>query len=150
MGEEGKGAGSAIGKKPALWLIRINLRTYLVTAYDSQNLILYVSLHQLFRIWLVPFLSAHVALVTVLHLAPQENTSPATYLIKSQNDLYQVNEFVKFASPFGLLSGVVYAWQLLATLLCVVGAGVFWPVSWVEQNVVGGNEQRSLVDVVKG
>ena len=45
---------------------------------------------------------------------------------------------------------LVYAWQLLATLLCVVGAGLFWPVSWVEQNMVGGNEQRSLADVVKG
>lgn len=44
----------------------------------------------------------------------------------------------------------MYAWQLLATLFCVVGAGLGWPVSWVEQNMVGGNEQRSLGDVVKG
>ncbi|CAD6589431.1 MAG: hypothetical protein ASARMPREDX12_003767 [Alectoria sarmentosa] len=120
------------------------------TAYDPKNLILYVSIHQLFRIWLVPFFSAHVSLVTVLHLVPQKHTSPTTYLIQSQNDLYQVNEFVKFTSQFGILSVVVYAWQLLATLLCVIGAGIFWPVSWVEQNMVGGNEQRSLVDVVKG
>ncbi len=81
---------------------------------------------------------------------PRKYTSPTTYLIQSQNDLYQVNEFVKFASQFGILSVFVYAWQLLATLLCVIGAGLFWPVSWVEQNMVGGNEQRSLVDVVKG
>ena len=73
-----------------------------------------------------------------------------TYLIQSQNDLYQVNEFVKFVSQLGVLSVLVYAWQLGATLLCVIGAGLFWPVSWVEQNMVGGNEQRSLVDVVKG
>lgn len=121
------------------------------TAYDRKNLILYISIHQLFRIWLIPFFSAHVSLVTVLHLVPQKHvSSPTTYLIKSQNDLYQVNEFVKFGSQLGILSVVVYAWQLLATLLCVVGAGLFWPVSWVEQNMVGGNEQRSLVDVVKG
>lgn len=44
----------------------------------------------------------------------------------------------------------MYAWQLLATLLCVLGAGLGWPVSWVEQNMVGGNEQRSLGYVVKG
>ena len=133
-----------------------NLTNTTIPAYDPKNLILYVSIHQLFRIWLLPFFSAHVSLVTVLHLVPQNHTtntsSPTTttYLIKSQNDLYQVNEFVKFASQFGILSVVVYAWQLLATLFCVLGAGLFWPVSWVEQNVVGGNEQRSLVDVVKG
>ena len=123
-----------------------------MTAYDPKNLILYVSIHQLFRIWLLPFFSAHVSLVTVLHLVPQKHTTTTTttYLIQSQNDLYQVNEFVKFASQFGILSVVVYVWQLLATLLCVVGAGLFWPVSWVEQNMIGGNEQRSLVDVVKG
>ncbi|KAF6224322.1 hypothetical protein HO133_010899 [Letharia lupina] len=119
-------------------------------AYDPKNLILYVSIHQLFRVWLVPFFSAHVSLVTVLHLVPRKHTSPTTYLIRAQNDLYQVNEFVKFASQFGILSVFVYAWQLLATLFCVLGAGLFWPVSWVEQNMVGGNEQRSLVDVVKG
>ena len=120
------------------------------TAYDPQKLILYVSIHQLFRIWLIPYFSAHVSLVTVLQLVPQKHTSPTTYLIQSQNDLYQVNEFVKFASQFGILSVLVYAWQLLATLVCVIGAGLLWPVSWVEQNMVGGNEQRSLVDVVKG
>ena len=78
------------------------------------------------------------------------NNAPTTYLIQSQNDLYQVNEFVKFTSQFGILSVLVYAWQLLATLLCVLGAGLFWPVSWVELIVVGGNEERSLVDAVKG
>lgn len=81
---------------------------------------------------------------------PQVKHTTTTYLIQSQNDLYQVNEFVKFASQFGLLSVVVYAWQLVATGLCVLGAGLFWPVSWVEQNMVGGNEERSLRDVVKG
>ena len=120
------------------------------TAYDSQKLILYVSIHQLFRIWLIPYFSAHVSLVTVLQLVAQKHASPTTYLIQSQNDLYQVNEFVKFASQFGILSVLVYAWQLLATLFCVIGAGLLWPVSWVEQNLVGGNEQRCLVDVVNG
>lgn len=131
--------------------------TWVKSAYDPQNLILYVSIHQLFRIWLLPFFSARASLVTVLRLVPRKHHTTATsssptttYLIQSQNDLYQVNEFVKFVSQFGILSVVVYAGQLLATLFCVVGAGLFWPVSWVEQNMVGGNEQRSLVDVVKG
>ena len=61
-----------------------------------------------------------------------------------------MNEFIKFVSLFGILSVLLYAGQLLATGFCVLGSGVFWWVSWVEQNVVGGNEERSLVDVVKG
>ena len=44
----------------------------------------------------------------------------------------------------------VFAFQFFATVLCVLGAVVFWPISWVEQNVVGGNRERSLGDAVKG
>lgn len=134
------------------------------TAYDAPNLTLYVSIHQLFRIWFLPtsIFAAPVSLVTVLRLVPITTSSlpssfppsstPAKtkYLIQSQNDLYQVNEFVKFVSPLGVLSVVVYAWQVLATLACVVGAGLFWWVSWVEQNVVGGNVERGFGDVLKG
>ena len=144
-----KSTNATAKKKPPANLIHGN-----VPAYDPQNLTLYVSIHQLFRLWLLPYLSARVSLVTVLHLTPQthNNTSPTptTYLIRAQNDLYQVNEWVKFVSPFGILSVLVYAGQMLATLLCVLGAAVGWPVSWVEQNVIGGNEERGLLDVVKG
>ena len=45
---------------------------------------------------------------------------------------------------------VVMAFQLLATGLCVLGAVAGWPVSWLEQNVVGGNRERGLREVVKG
>ena len=139
-----------------------NSKTYTLwggctTAYDPKTLTLYVSIHQLFRIWPIPFYAAPVSLVTVLRLVPRKHhtsssttrTKP-TYLIASQNDLYQVNEFIKFVSQFGILSVLLYAWQVLATGFCVLGSGLFWWVSWVEQNVVGGNEERSLVDVVKG
>lgn len=120
------------------------------TAYDPQQLILYVSIQQLFRLWAIPFFSANVSLVTVLHLVKQKHYSPPRYLIRSQNDLYQVNEFVKFASPLGILSALVMAFQLFATGLCVLGAGLLWPISWLEQNVVGGNRERTLVEAVKG
>jgi len=121
-----------------------------ITAYDAQNLILYVSIHQLFRLWAIPFFSANVSLVTVLQLVKQKHYSPPRYLIRSQNDLYQVNEFVKFGSQFGILSVLVMAFQVFATGLCVLGAGVLWPISWLEQNVVGGNRERTLVEAVKG
>ena len=121
---------------------------YEITAYDPQNLLLYVSIHQIFRIWAIPFFSAPVSLVTVLQLVKQKQYDPPRYLIRSQNDLYQVNEFVKFVSQFGILSALVIVLQLMATMGCVLGAMVFWPISWLEQNVIGGNRERSLVDAV--
>ncbi|KAL8673628.1 MAG: hypothetical protein Q9168_001932 [Polycauliona sp. 1 TL-2023] len=145
-------------------------------AYDEKNLTLYVNIHQVFRIWVIPFFSAPVALVTVLKLTrypslpPQPSYStpispndPANsplnrftssekplYFIQSQNDLYQVNEFFKFFSQFGILSGLVLLWQFLATALCIAGATMFWPISWVEQNVIGGNREKSIGDAVRG
>ena len=145
-------------------------------AYDEKNLILYVNIHQTFRIWVVPFFSAPVSLVTVLKLVrfpplpPQPSYSTSinpnesqngslydtslsekpTYYIQSQNDLYQVNEFFKFFSQFGVLSGLLLLWQFIATGLCILGAMIFWPVSWVEQNVIGGNRERSIGEAMKG
>ena len=78
------------------------------------------------------------------------NTKSPKYFIKSQNDLYQVNEFMKFISMFGVLSAFVMLWQFAATGFCVLGAWALWPISWVEQNVVGGNRERRLKDVVNG
>lgn len=57
---------------------------------------------------------------------------------------------MKFVSPFGLLSLFVLVWQLIATGFCVLGAIAFWPVSWVEQNMIGGNKERGFGEVVKG
>lgn len=145
-------------------------------AYDEKNLTLYVNIHQVFRIWIVPFFNAPVSLVTVLKLVrrpplpPQPSYSTPInpnesqdgylyrtsssdkplYYIQSQNDLYQVNEFFKFFSQFGILSAFLLLWQFLATALCVLGATIFWPVSWVEQNVIGGNKERSIGEAVAG
>ncbi|KAL8709455.1 MAG: hypothetical protein Q9220_005838 [cf. Caloplaca sp. 1 TL-2023] len=145
-------------------------------AYDENNLTLYVNIHQVFRIWIIPFFKAPVSLVTVLKLArypplpPQPSYStpinpgdyqngsmyktPSShrplYYIKSQNDLYQVDEFFKFFSLFGILSALLPLGQFIATALCVLGATVFWPISWIEQNVIGGNRERSIGEAVRG
>jgi len=127
-------------------------------AYDEKNLKLYVTMHQLFALFVLPsLLRARVSLTTVLQLTPArpfvalKSQSPSTtYLIQSQNDLYQVGEVVKFASVFGLLRVLVLAWQFVATGLCVLGAGLGAPVTWVEENVVGGNAERRLGEVVEG
>ena len=76
------------------------------------------------------------------------NAKTPRYLIKKQEDLYQVNEFMKFISWFGVWWFFVIVGQFVATGMCVVGTWVFWPVSWVEQRVVGGNRERGLKDLV--
>lgn len=162
--------GSFDGSRWLIWCIyrwykilspRIEIAVESVS-YDAKNFICYVGIHQLFRIWAVPFWGgADVRLVTVLQLVREEGVVDGVdsgaggeegrkYRIQSQNDLYQVNEFVKFVSVFGLLSVGVYAWQLFATLLCVLGAGIGWPISWVEEKGVGGNRERTLGEIVKG
>jgi len=111
-------------------------------------------MRQLFRFWALPFLRANVELTTVLQLVAEPYPTPHhpdkrnRYYIQSQNDLYQVNEWIKFISQFGVLSLFVLTWQLVATGFCVLGAAVMWPVSWVEQNVVGGNHERSMKEVI--
>jgi hypothetical protein len=54
-------------------------------------------------------------------------------LVKSQQDLYQVNEFVKFVWPGG--ATVLLLWQWLNTFLSIVGAVVLAPVTWWEERV---------------
>ncbi|KAL2042474.1 hypothetical protein N7G274_004967 [Stereocaulon virgatum] len=149
--------GSFEGSRWLIWCIyrwykivspRIELGVDSV-AYDSKNLILYVTINQIFQPFVLPhFLAPHVSLTTVLHLTKPPSTH--RYLIRSQNDLYQVNEFVKFFSLFGVVSVGLFAFQFFVTLFCVLGAVLGWPVSWVEQNVIGGNRERSLGDAIKG
>jgi hypothetical protein len=106
----------------------------------------YVSINQTFALWFVPFYKARVHLTTVLKLSrltnlgsnenvgrnniiearePAALTGPgqerAKYFIASQEDLYQVNELVNFLMP-GVAPLLWFAWQVYATLLCVVGS----------------------------
>ncbi|KAL9053427.1 MAG: hypothetical protein Q9162_004797 [Coniocarpon cinnabarinum] len=106
------------------------------SAYDQQNLILYVTIFQVFSIFFVPFFKAPVELTTVLKLKKASNNK---YYIASQNDLYQTDQFFKFFSwPFGSI--FVTTFQLLSTLVCVVAAVAFWPISWWEEH---GTEVRN-------
>ncbi|KIW73484.1 hypothetical protein PV04_01598 [Phialophora macrospora] len=59
-------------------------------AFDEQHLRLYVSLHQNFKLWVVPFYNAPVKLVTVLQLTtdptptPSERTEPLKLLATAE------------------------------------------------------------------
>ncbi|KAF2088554.1 hypothetical protein K490DRAFT_64602 [Saccharata proteae CBS 121410] len=122
---------------------RVDLRVDSV-AYDPTNLLLYVSIHQVFRLWPVPLYAAPVTLVTVLSLrrsshpppnptAPKNGTHKTRYYIASQNDLYQTSEFIRFLCPPGFL--FVWVWQFWATLFCLLGAVLLWPVTAFEEYV---------------
>ncbi|KAK5136995.1 hypothetical protein LTR08_001502 [Meristemomyces frigidus] len=100
-------------------------------AFDEKKLILYLTIHQIFALGLVPFHQCPVTLTAVLRLSRPH--SSGRYYIQSQEDLYQTSEFVKFLLPFGVGSTLVVFWQLLATMGCAVMAMVFAPLTWLAQ-----------------
>ncbi|KAI9706119.1 MAG: hypothetical protein M1836_005525 [Candelina mexicana] len=104
-------------------------------AYDSKHLILYVSISQVFAIWFIPFFRAPVSLITVLQLYHDPSTEK--YYITNQNDLYQVDQMMKFV-PGGWL--FAFVWQCLATGFSVLAALLLWPVSYVEEHLLIGRE----------
>ena len=108
---------------------RIQLSVHSV-AFDQPNNLLYVGISQRFAIWFVPLHRTDVQLVTVLELEHQK--SNGKYYIKSQNDLYQTDQFVKFVLPYGGPI-LVWLWQTIATLSCVLLALLFWPLTAFEE-----------------
>jgi hypothetical protein len=127
-------------------------------------MLLYVTLHQVFSIQFLPFHKSHVSLTTVLHLtklqtfptevsshevkASQRTDGYSRYYITSQNDLYQTSEFAKFVLPwFGLGTIGVMLCQFTATVFCIVGAVLGWPITWLEENF-GWNRERRIRDIL--
>jgi len=111
----------------------------LSVAFDEDNLKLYIHLSQIFSIWIVPFHVAPTTLTTVLDLTTDSSktSSPTSdarrlYHIAKQEDLYQTSEFVKFILPH-VGHWLVFAWHLIATFFCVLGATLLWPMLWLEE-----------------
>jgi hypothetical protein len=90
---------------------------------------LYVNISQIFRIWVVPFHRSPVSFTTVLRL--KHSRDDGKYYIQSQDDLYQVDQFVRFVLPPGWI--LIWIWHYWATFFCVVGTFVLWPISALEQ-----------------
>jgi len=126
----------SIGKSPyTIDTLHTGLSLTHHTAYDETNLILYVSMHQIFSIFLVPFHHASVDLTTVLKLRAHPDlisTGPTKFHITSQNDLYAPDQFLRFLFS-GFSDWFVWGWQAMATLFCLLGALAFAPVSWWEE-----------------
>lgn len=95
-------------------------------------MILYLNMSQRFAIWAIPFHRSYVTLTTELHLTRPPNSRK--YYIKAQNDLYQSDQFVQFVLPWGIGTALVYGWHFLATFLCMLGAVILAPITWLEQN----------------
>ena len=105
--------------------------------FNQNSSILFVDIHQIFQLCFLPFYKANVRLTTKLHLVYHNRDNK--YYIKSQEDLYQSNEVVKFFWPGG--ATIIWLWQLFATGLCIAGALILAPVTWTSQrhsNAVNG------------
>ncbi|KAL4963483.1 uncharacterized protein BDV14DRAFT_90481 [Aspergillus stella-maris] len=102
-------------------------------AYDKDNLKLYVSMHQVFSIWVIPFHTAPVNLTTVLSLTTDADADgKKRYYITKQEDLYQTDEFIKFVVPYGGQLAVLM-WHAFATLFSIMGVFVLYPVMFAEE-----------------
>lgn len=112
-------------------------------AFDEPNLILYVQIFQIFRIWLVPFYYAPVNLTTVIKL--QRNRTDNKYYIRSQNDLYQVDQWIKFLLPGGW--ALIYLWHFWASLFSLLGTWALLPVTWVEEYWGWGKGNDAALEV---
>lgn len=120
------------------WIGWMQLTDYIHPAFDIKNLLLYVSIHQVFRVIWIPFYKADVRLTTVLTL--KQDTQTQLYYIQKQNDLYQTNQFLKFVAPFG--GGVfMWVWQAISAVVCFIMSLIFMPVTWLEDG--WGNKLRN-------
>lgn len=99
-----------------------------------------MSIFQIFRIWLIPFYYAPVHLTSVLRL--ERNESDEKYYIASQDDLYAVDQWIRFIAPGGWI--LVHLWQFWATFFCALGAVALHPITLLEQRISGGETEWRL------
>ncbi|RDA83533.1 hypothetical protein CP532_4489 [Ophiocordyceps camponoti-leonardi (nom. inval.)] len=108
--------------------------------FDESTGHLCVEVHQTIALFFMPLYKQRVRLIVLLRLrkgvspdALEDGQSTTTsrersrYFIASQEDLYTLNDLAQFLVP-GLGYWIWYAWQLISTGLCVMGAFIFMPV----------------------
>lgn len=151
-----------------MWLYTLADGSLQLAAFDQDNLKLYVTISQIFSIFVIPFYTAPVTLTTVLTLTtdPSEyrgyldfehrdhddqsseetkvNGEKTRYWISSQDDLYQTSEFVKFILPFGIGVFLVFVWHVMATAGCVLGSALLYPVTWAEEKFALSKEVHDV------
>lgn len=94
-----------------------------------------MSIFQIFRIWLIPFYYAPVYLTSVIKL--ERNDDDEKYYVKSQDDLYAIDQWIRFIAPGGWI--LVYLWQFWASFFCVIGTIVLHPITLLEERSSRGD-----------
>lgn len=109
-----------------------------------QTQTLFIDITQIFQLFFVPWQSP-LHLTTILRLERHPNPNPDKpqdqdqnqaqdlYYIAHQEDLYQSHELLKIFLPHQITDVVMLGLQLLATLLCVLGALAGAPVTALQQ-----------------
>ncbi|RMD44020.1 hypothetical protein DV735_g1052, partial [Chaetothyriales sp. CBS 134920] len=135
---------------------KIEIRSFSV-AYDQENLVLYVYSKQLFR--LGPFPAFKASLTSVLWLTQNVDEdfnaladgvttnksnsitgNGGKYYIKAQEDLYHPTEVIKFLLPYGFGTVLVFFIQIFATIVCVIGATIGFPIISLEESISKSSE----------
>jgi hypothetical protein len=91
---------------------------------------------------------AEVASSSARPLLSGDSSSEGQYLIAKQEDLYQVNEFLKFIVPFGVGDALFSAWQLFAAVMCLAGTVALFPFVWILTHGGDGGDVKPPVDRV--
>lgn len=99
---------------------------------DQKTQRLYVSMAQTFSLFIIPFYSAKVPLITVLRLVKEDDDR---FYISAQEDYYEPEDFVKFFLPGAHWLLQIVQWFTVA--ICVLCALLLAPPLKVAQKIVG-------------
>ncbi|KAI0997643.1 hypothetical protein K3495_g10545 [Podosphaera aphanis] len=142
-----------LGEFNSRWVIWLIYRWYKILSpriiiniesveFNVKTSVLYCEITQVFSPVSIPFYKTKVHLTTKITV--HQSLNNGKYYIKTQEDLYQSNQIVKFFWPGGGI--IVWLFQLFATFLCIIGALVYAPITYWQQKK---SEIRNLVNGVK-
>ena len=66
-----------------------------------------------------------------------EYNDDGKYYIESQDDLYAIDQLIRFIAPGGWI--LVYLWQFWASFFCFIGAILLHPITLLEERASRGD-----------
>ena len=67
----------------------------------------------------------------------EQNVDDKKYYIASQDDLYAVDQWIRFIAPGGWI--LVYLWQFWASFFCFIGTVLLHPITLLEERSSRGD-----------